>query len=61
MCVCTGEGMSSMASSVKRSEVEQFCRAVATVASAVQGLVECTAQAAYLVTCLSITSLTHSL
>ncbi|XP_075988138.1 talin_middle and talin-RS domain-containing protein rhea isoform X9 [Anticarsia gemmatalis] len=43
------EGMSSMASSVKRSEVEQFCRAVATVAGAVQGLVECTAQAAYLV------------
>ncbi|KAJ8706954.1 hypothetical protein PYW08_011088 [Mythimna loreyi] len=43
------EGMSSMASSVKRSEVEQFSRAVATVATAVQGLVECTAQAAYLV------------
>nr|XP_049697783.1 talin-1 isoform X16 [Helicoverpa armigera] len=43
------EGMSSMASSVKRSETEQFCRAVATVAAAVQGLLECTAQAAYLV------------
>ena len=41
--------MSSMASSVKRSEVEQFSRAVGTVAGAVQGLVECTAQAAYLV------------
>ncbi|XP_047038265.1 talin-1 isoform X7 [Helicoverpa zea] len=43
------EGMSSMASSVKRSETEQFCRAVGTVAAAVQGLLECTAQAAYLV------------
>ncbi|XP_050558739.1 talin-1 [Spodoptera frugiperda] len=43
------EGMSLMASSVKRSEAEQFSRAVATVATAVQGLVECTAQAAYLV------------
>ncbi|XP_026736418.1 talin-1 isoform X5 [Trichoplusia ni] len=43
------EGMSSMASSVKRSELEQFSRAVGTVAAAVTGLVECTAQAAYLV------------
>ncbi|CAH0698118.1 unnamed protein product [Spodoptera exigua] len=43
------EGMSLMASSVKRSEAEQFSRAVGTVATAVQGLVECTAQAAYLV------------
>ncbi|XP_022816795.1 talin-1 isoform X3 [Spodoptera litura] len=43
------EGMSQMASSVKRSEAEQFSRAVGTVAAAVQGLVECTAQAAYLV------------
>ncbi|XP_041983900.1 talin-1 isoform X3 [Aricia agestis] len=43
------EGMSGMASAVKKSETERFCRSVSGVASAVQGLVECTAQAAYLV------------
>ncbi|XP_049882474.1 talin-1 isoform X3 [Pectinophora gossypiella] len=43
------EGMSGMASAVKRSEHEQFARSVGGVATAVQGLVECTAQAAYLV------------
>ncbi|KAL0809871.1 hypothetical protein ABMA28_011355 [Loxostege sticticalis] len=43
------EGMSGMASAVKRSEHEQFARSVAAVATAVTGLVECTAQAAYLV------------
>ncbi|CAG4949257.1 unnamed protein product [Parnassius apollo] len=43
------EGMSGMAGAVKRGETEQFARAVAAVAAAVQGLVECTAQAAYLV------------
>ncbi|XP_063370870.1 talin-1 [Cydia amplana] len=41
------EGMSSMATSVKRSEYAQFCRAVRNVADAVLGLVDCTAQAAY--------------
>ncbi|XP_048001981.1 talin-1 isoform X11 [Leguminivora glycinivorella] len=41
------EGMSSMATSVKRSEHTQFCRAVRNVADAVLGLVDCTAQAAY--------------
>lgn len=41
--------MSGMASAVKRSEHEQFARSVGSVASAVQGLVECTAQSAYLV------------
>ncbi|XP_045782660.1 talin-1 isoform X1 [Maniola jurtina] len=43
------EGMSGMASAVKKSETDKFSRSVATVATAVQGLVECTAQAAYLV------------
>ncbi|KAM3956237.1 LOW QUALITY PROTEIN: talin_middle and talin-RS domain-containing protein rhea [Aphomia sociella] len=43
------EGMSGMASAVKKSEHEQFARSVTAVASSVQGLVECTAQAAYLV------------
>lgn len=47
--VVAGEGMSGMASAVKRSEHEQFARSVGNVASAVQGLVECTAQSAYLV------------
>ncbi|GBP64325.1 Talin-2 [Eumeta japonica] len=43
------EGMSGMASAAKRSAHEQFGRSVHTVADAVCGLVECTAQAAYLV------------
>ncbi|XP_028167568.1 talin-1 isoform X4 [Ostrinia furnacalis] len=43
------EGMSGIASAVKRSEHEQFARSVGSVAAAVTGLVECTAQAAYLV------------
>ncbi|XP_013176171.1 PREDICTED: talin-1 isoform X2 [Papilio xuthus] len=43
------EGMSGMAGAVKRGETEQFARSVAAVAASVQGLVECTAQAAYLV------------
>ncbi|XP_013143136.1 PREDICTED: talin-1 isoform X2 [Papilio polytes] len=43
------EGMSGMAGAVKRGESEQFARSVAAVAASVQGLVECTAQAAYLV------------
>ncbi|XP_064292938.1 talin-1 isoform X2 [Plodia interpunctella] len=42
------EGMSGMAGAVKRSEHEGFARSVAAVAGAVQGLVESTAQAAYL-------------
>lgn len=52
MLVGSGEGMSGMASAVKKSETEKFSRSVATVATAVQGLVECTAQAAYLVSSL---------
>ncbi|KPJ17353.1 Talin-1 [Papilio machaon] len=44
-----GEGMSGMAGAVKRGESEQFARSVSAVAASVQGLVECTAQAAYLV------------
>ncbi|XP_064075633.1 talin-1 isoform X9 [Vanessa tameamea] len=43
------EGMSGMASAVKKAEAEPFARSVAAVASAVHGLVECIAQAAYLV------------
>ncbi|XP_050359192.1 talin-1 isoform X1 [Nymphalis io] len=43
------EGMSGMASAVKKEEAEPFARSVAGVASAVHGLVECIAQAAYLV------------
>ncbi|XP_068621832.1 talin-1-like [Battus philenor] len=43
------EGMSGMAGAVKRGETEQFSRSVGAVAASVQGLVECTAQAAYLV------------
>ncbi|VVD01405.1 unnamed protein product, partial [Leptidea sinapis] len=43
------EGMSGMASSIKKSDTNQFCRSVAGVGDAVQTLVECTAQAAYLV------------
>ncbi|CAH2056203.1 unnamed protein product, partial [Iphiclides podalirius] len=43
------EGMSGMAGAVKRGETEQFARSVGAVAASVQGLVECTAQAAYLV------------
>lgn len=42
--------MSGMAGAVKRGETEQFARSVGAVAASVQGLVECTAQAAYLVT-----------
>ncbi|XP_045457678.1 talin-1 [Melitaea cinxia] len=42
------EGMSGMASAVKKVEHEAFATSVASVASAVQGLVECVAQAAYL-------------
>jgi hypothetical protein len=41
--------MSGMAGAVKRSEHEQFAKSVGAVASSVTGLVECTAQAAYLV------------
>lgn len=37
-----------MASAVKKVEHEAFATSVASVASAVQGLVECVAQAAYL-------------
>ncbi|XP_052742695.1 talin-1 isoform X2 [Bicyclus anynana] len=43
------EGMSGMASAVKTAETDKFSRSVGTVAQAVQGLVECAAQAAYLV------------
>ncbi|KAJ2939257.1 hypothetical protein O0L34_g13352 [Tuta absoluta] len=43
------EGMSGMASAVKRSAHEQLAQSVSSVASAVQGLVESTAQAGYLV------------
>ncbi|CAH0716781.1 unnamed protein product, partial [Brenthis ino] len=43
------EGMSCMAGAVKRGEAEACERGVNGVAAAVQGLVECTAQAAYLV------------
>ncbi|XP_037872842.1 talin-1 isoform X5 [Bombyx mori] len=43
------EGMSSMASAVKRADQDQFPRSVGSVASAVHGLVEAAAQAAYLV------------
>ncbi|CAG9573830.1 unnamed protein product [Danaus chrysippus] len=45
------EGMSGMAGAVKvgPGATDRLCRSVGTVASAVQGLVECTAQAAYLV------------
>ncbi|CAH0404281.1 unnamed protein product [Chilo suppressalis] len=42
-------GMSGMAGAVKRAEQEQFARSVSGVASAVTGLVEGAAQAAYLV------------
>lgn len=43
--------MSGMAGAVKvgPGATDRLCRSVGTVASAVQGLVECTAQAAYLV------------
>lgn len=53
--------MSSMASSVKRSELEQFSRAVGTVAAAVTGLVECTAQAAYLVSAVTLLDTEYTL
>ncbi|XP_046974637.1 talin-1 isoform X10 [Vanessa cardui] len=43
------EGMSGMASAVKKAEAEPFARSVAGVAAAVRGLVESVAQAAYLV------------
>lgn len=43
-----GEGMSAMASAVKRGETEAFCGGVRGVAGAVQALAEAAAQAAYL-------------
>ncbi|CAK1549078.1 unnamed protein product [Leptosia nina] len=42
------EGMSGMASSIKKSDSSQFARSVSGAGTAVQTLVECTAQAAYL-------------
>ncbi|XP_022115337.2 talin-1 isoform X5 [Pieris rapae] len=42
------EGMSGMASSIKKSDTTQFSRSVSAAGLAVQTLVECTAQSAYL-------------
>ena len=44
-----GDGMSGMANFAKISDPDQFGKSVKTVSESICGLIECTAQAAYLV------------